>query len=171
MFVPRGRCKSGCVDFVDRPDGVYPHRQYQPDVVARAVAAVVVGGATPAKAAATVEASTTSVRRWTRWVAKLVDVAAVLALAGQLCPAGVAGAGLAATTAATSNHASAARVLHALEMLGEALLESGAKLISKSGLGRLLEWQHRTQGDVIHMVSEPRSFSPGMALGGQGVPV
>lgn len=133
MSLPRGRCKSDCVDFVVRPEGIYPHRQYQPDVVAGAVAAVVIGGTTPAKAAATFEASTTSVRRWTCWVAKLVDVAAVLALASQLWPAGVAGVGLSATTSSTSSRAVAGRVLHALETLGEALLQSGAKLISKSG--------------------------------------
>ena len=165
MFLARGRCKSGlCTDFVVRPDGIYPHRQYQLDVVAGVVAAVALGGVTPAKAAATVDASTTSVRRWTGWMAELVEVSAVLALAGQLWPAGVGGVGLAATMPSPSRHGVAARVLHALEALGEALLKSGAQLISKSGLGRLLEWQHRMHGDVIHLVAEPRSFSPGMAL-------
>lgn len=168
MVLSRGRCKSRqCRDFVVRPGDLYPHRQYQPDVVANVVAAVAIGGETPAKAAATVNASATSARRWTGWVAKLIEVAAALALAGRLWPDGVAGAGL-SSTSLPSMPAPATRALHALEHLGEALLRTGAVLVSKSGLGRVLEWQHRAHGDVVHLVAEPRSFSPAMALGRSG---
>lgn len=165
LALARGRCKSGgCADFVVRPGDLYPRRQYQPDVVAKVVAAIAVGGETPAKAAAAVQASVTSARRWTGWVAKLIEVSAALALAARLWPDGVAGAGM-ATTPAPSTGALAARVLQALEHLGAALQRTGAALISTSGLGRALEWQHRTHGDVVHLVVEPRSFSPAMALG------
>jgi hypothetical protein len=168
MTLARGRCKSGsCADFVVRPGDLYPHRQYQPDAVAKVVAAVAVGGETPAKAATAVQASATSARRWTGWVAKLIEVSAALALAGRLWPDGVAGIGLASAPAASATSL-AARVLHALEHLGEALQRTGAALASKSGLGRVLEWQHRAHKDVVHLVVEPRSLSPAMALGGFG---
>lgn len=171
QWLARAKCKKGCPAFVnERPGELYPHRQYQPDVVAGVVAAVALGGETPARAATAVKASPTSARRWTVWVAKLVNVAAVLALAGQLWPDGVAGAGMAATPA-SSTSAVAARVLHALEYLGAALVRSGVVLASKSGLGRLLEWQHRLHSDVVHLVAEPSSFSPALALGQSGGPL
>jgi hypothetical protein len=172
-WLARAKCKQGCPSFVDgRPGELYPHRQYQPDVVAGVVAAVALGGEPASKAVTSVRASPTSARRWTGWVAKLVSVASALALAEQLWPDGVAGAGLAATPASsTSKSAVAARVLHALEYLGEALVRSGVVLVSTSGLGRLLEWQHRLHGDVVHLVTEPSSFSPAMALGQSGGPL
>ena len=170
VWLPRAECKRGCPSFVEsRPGDIYPHRQYQPDTVADVVAAVALGDATPAKAAATVTASATSARRWSRWVAALVDVAAALALAGQLWPDGVSGAGVSSTPGASAK-AAAARVLQALEYLGEALVRSGAKLVSKSGLGRLLEWQHRQHGDVVYLVATPSKFSPSMAVGAPGGP-
>ncbi len=52
-----------------------------------------------------------------------------------------------------------------LEYLGTALVRSGVVLVSKSGLGRLLEWQHHLHGDVVHLVATPSSFSPALALG------
>jgi len=168
MALARARCKSrNCVGFVVRPGDLYPHRQYQPDVVAKVVAAVAIGGETPAKAAAAAQASATSARRWTGWVAKLIEVSVALALGARLWPDGVAGAGLAATPA-PSTRALAARVLQALEHLGAALQRTGAALVSKTGLGRVLEWQHRTHRDVVRLVVEPRSFSPAMALGAEG---
>jgi hypothetical protein len=171
-WLARAKCKRDCPSFVnDRPGELYPHRQYQPDVVASVVAAVALGGETPAQAATAVKASPTSARRWTGWVAKLASVAALLARAAQLWPDGVAGAGIAATPSSTSARAVAARVLHALEYLGEALVHSGVALVSKSGLGRLLEWQLRCHGDVNRLVAEPSSFSPALALGQSGGPL
>lgn len=166
QWLSRAKCKKGCPSFVnERPGELYPHRQYQPDVVAAVVAAVALGGETLAQAATAAKASPTSARRWTAWVAKLVNVAAVLALAGQLWPDGVAGAGMAATSESPKSASAAARVLHALEYLGTALVRSGVVLVSKSGLGRLLEWQHHLHGDVVHLVATPSSFSPALALG------
>src|SRR5579859_1677693 len=53
MWLPKVRCKAGtCSDSVVRPKDFYPHRRYQPDVVADVVAAVALGGEVPAKAAA-----------------------------------------------------------------------------------------------------------------------
>lgn len=132
------------------------------------VAAVAVGDETLADAAAAVKASATSARRWTGWVARLVEVGAVLALAARLKPDLDPSAGLSTAAPTSPTRALAAQVLHALESLGEALVRSGVILVSKSGLGRVLEWQQRHHGDVIHLVAEPRSFSPGMALGVAG---
>lgn len=164
-WLARGRCKSGCVDFVVRPRELYPHRQYQPDVVARVVADAALGEEPYPKAAAKATASATSARRWTKWVTQLVDAGAVLALAGRLMPDAAVGAGLGVTATASPARGLAAGVLRALEYLGEALVRSGVALISKSGLGRLLEWQLGLHGDVVHLVAAPNSFSPGMALG------
>lgn len=165
-WLPRARCKSGCADFTVRPPALYPRRQYQLDVVSDVVAAVAVGGETPATAAARATASTTSARRWTAWVAKLADVGQLLALAQHLDPDAAPGAGLSTAPPTTSTRTLAARILHALEHLGAALLRSGVALVSKSGLGRVLEWQHAAHGDVYGLVAGIRRFSPAMALGG-----
>jgi len=168
-WLARARCKSGkCTDYVVRPGELYPHRQYQPDVVAKVVAAIAIGGETPAEAAAAAKASATSARRWTGWVARIVEVGAALALAVRLKPDLAAGEGLSTRATTSPTRGLAAQVLHALEHLGEALVRSGVVLVSESGLGRVLEWQHRQHGDVVHLVVEPRSFSPGMALGVAG---
>lgn len=168
-WLHRAECKLGCPSFVEsRPEDVYPHRQYQPDVVAGVVAAVALGDESPRQAAARVTASATSGRRWSRWVAALVEVRAALALAAHLSPDGTVGAGL-STTPGDSVKAVAARVLQALEYLGEALVRAGVTLASKTGLGRLLEWRHRHHGEVVHLVAEPSRFSPGMALTAPGV--
>lgn len=165
-WLARVRCKSGdCADFVLRPGELYPHRQYQLDVVAGVVSAVALGDEAPAKAATRATASKTSAYRWTSWVARLAEVGALLALAHRTDPDAVAGMGLSAAATASPVRALAAQVLIALEHLGEALLRSGLALASRTGLGRVLEWQLRQHGDVIHLVVEPRSLSPGMALG------
>ena len=72
---------------------------------------------------------------------------------------------MAATPESPKSASAAARVLHALEYLGTALVRSGVVLVSKSGLGRLLEWQHHLHGDVVHLVATLSSFSPALALG------
>lgn len=168
MWLPRAQCKQGCPSFVEsRPGATYPHRQYQPDTVAAVVAAVALGGQPAGKAAAGVTASATSARRWTRWVASLVGVATVLREAGRLWPDGVVGAGI-SSTPGTSTREVAARVLQALEYLGEALVRVGVRLASTTGLGRMLEWQHRQHREVVHLVAEPSSFSPAMALSQEG---
>jgi len=168
MLLHRAQCKAGCPSFVEtRPEGLYPHRQYQPDVVARVVAAVALGDESPRQAAARATASATSARRWSRWVAALVEVGAAVAMAAHLSMDGTTGAGL-STTPGDSVKAVAARVLQALEYLGEALVCAGVTLASKTGLGRLLEWRYRHRGEVVHLVAEPSRFSPGMALTAPG---
>jgi hypothetical protein len=168
MWLARIRCKGSCPDFVLRPGNLYPHRQYQPDAVAEVVGAIALGGEVPGNAAAQAEASATSARRWTAWVAQLAEVGALLSWAQRLDPDAAAGTGISAVALAPPR-ALAARVLHALEQLGTALLRRGVNLVSKSGLGRVLEWQHKLHGDVVHLVTSPRSFSPPMALGGAPV--
>jgi hypothetical protein len=83
----------------------------------------------------------------------------------KLAPDAPIGAGVSALPFASR----AASVLAALEQLGVALVRTGVALVSRTGLGRVLEWQHRTHGDVVHLVAEPRYLSPAMALGGREV--
>lgn len=170
VWLPRAKCKRGCPSFVEsRPGDLYPHRQYQPDTVAGVVAAVALGGVAHAKAATSVTASATSARRWTRWVSSLLEVATALAWAGRMWPEGEPGVGI-SSSPGNSTRATAARVLHALESLGEALVHTGVALASRTGLGRFLEWQLREHGDVVHLVAPPTCFSPAMALSAPGGP-
>jgi hypothetical protein len=57
-------------------------------------------------------------------------------------------------------------MLDALERIGGALVRCGVVLACCSGLGRLLEWQHRAQRIVVGLVVEPRCLSPPMAAVG-----
>jgi hypothetical protein len=68
--------------------------------------------------------------------------ASLLALAQRIDPDAPVGAG-ASALASTSSTGPAAAVLAALEQLGAALVRRGVALVSRTGLGRVLEWQHR----------------------------
>jgi hypothetical protein len=57
------------------------------------------------------------------------------------------------------------QVLGALEELGMALMRRGVELASRTGLGRVLEWQYRWHRVVVGLVGETRHLSPAMALG------
>ncbi len=164
QWFSRARCKGGCPDFTVRPPALYPQRQYQLDVVSGVVGAVTLGGEAAARAAAPVGASATSARRWTAWVAQLADVGALLSIAQRLDPDAAPGAGLSAARLPSPTRALAAQVLHGLEHLGAALVRTGVALASKSGLGRVLEWQHALHGDVYGLVAGVRRLSPAMAL-------
>jgi len=59
-------------------------------------------------------------------------------------------------------------VLAALEEVGAALVRRGVELVSRTGLGRVLEWQYRLHRVLLGLVAEPRRFSPAMALGALG---
>lgn len=160
LAVPRAKCSSCRLGFTCYPPGFYPRRQYQLDVVADVAAAVAVGGASAADTAAAKSASPTSVRRWSAWVAALAEVEALHAIAAQVDPS-------TATVAAPTPRTRTAAVLEALEVLAAALVRAGVAVVERTGLGRVLGWQHRAHGDVFGLVAGPRRFSPAMAPGGR----
>jgi hypothetical protein len=126
--------------------------------VAGAVAAVAIGGESVELAASF--ASPTSVRRWSAWIAALAEVEALHAIAAQVDPS-------TATVATPAPRSPTAAVLDALEVLGAALVRVGVTFVERTGLGRVLGWQHRAHGDVLGLVAGPRRFSPAMARGGR----
>jgi hypothetical protein len=160
LAVPRAKCSSCERGFTCYPPGFYPRRQFQPDVVVEAVAAVALGGEPVCDAAAARATSATSVRRWSTWIGALVEVVALQAVAAQIEP------GTAPVSTATPLSRTAA-VLDALEMLGTALVRAGVAVVERTGLGRVLGWQHRAHGVVVGLVAGPRHLSPAMALGGR----
>jgi hypothetical protein len=162
----RAKCSSCRRSFTCYPSELYPRRQFQLDVVALAVAEVSLGGTSASAVARCVGASTTSVRRWTAWVAGLAEPCVLLGVAAHLDPDAPVGAGLSAAPSGSDVRACAGRVLVALEHLGMALVRCGVALAARSGLGRVLGWQHVAHGDVVGLVREPKTLSPAMALGG-----
>jgi hypothetical protein len=166
VSIPRAKCRSCRGSFTCYPPGIYPRRQYQLDLVADSVAEVVLGGASVAEAARGAACSATSVRRWLAWMAGLAEPAALLAATVRVDPDGAPGAGIASVAAARPSAIDAARVLHALELLGLALVRAAVDGVTavRSGLARVLHWQHAAHGDVVGL-GDP--LSPAMALGGE----
>jgi hypothetical protein len=158
--LPRAKCSCCRHSFTCYPSGFYPRRQFQLDVVADVVAAVSVGGQCIEDSGAACTASATSVRRWSTWIAALAEVATLHAVAAQVDPS------TAAVATATPRLRTAA-VLDALEVLGAALVRTGIAIVERTGLGRVLGWQHRGHGEVFGLVSKRQKFSPAMALGGR----
>jgi hypothetical protein len=162
--VPLGKCSCCHRAFTCYPPGFYPRRQYQLDVVADVVAGVALGGEPVVDVAAAVTASSTSARRWTAWVAALTRAGDLVAAAAQV-DASVATVAL--PPPRDARHSRAAAVLAGFEALGAALLRVGVAVVERTGLGRVLGWQHRRHGDVYGVVCGPRSFSSAMAPGGR----
>ena len=159
----RGKCTACRHGFTVYAAGEYPRRVYQPDVVARVVAAHAIGAQGAAAAGARAGASATSARRWTRWLAALIDVGALLAIAAQLDAESAHGAGL----AGSSGHgvrALASRALSAMEALGKALVQTGVRLASVTGLGRLLEWQFVAHRVAVPLTGRGAAASPRMVI-------
>jgi hypothetical protein len=156
----RVRCSSCRHSFTCYPPGFYPRRQYQLDVVADAVAAVVIGDESVRATASASSASPTSVRRWSAWIEVLAEIDALHAIAAHVDPS-------AATIATPTLRSRTAAVLDALEVLGAALVHAGVSVVERTGLGRVLGWQHRAHGDVLGLVVGPRRFSPAMVPGGR----
>lgn len=148
------------------PDELYPRRQYQLDVVAHVVAATSLGAERAPVAAGKVGASATSARRWTAWVADLVDPRVLLSMVARLDPDAPVGAGLAMLQPMAGVCGRAGQVLGALEQLGAALVRCGVAFVARSGLGRVLGWQRAQHGDVVGLVTEPKTLSPAMVIGG-----
>jgi hypothetical protein len=158
LSLPRAKCSCCRHGFTCYPAGIYPRRQYQLDVVADAVAAVEVGGESVAQAAVASSASPTSVRRWSGWIAALAKVGVLHAVAAEVDPSG-------ATVATATPRSRTAAVLDALEVLGAALVRAGVAVTERTGLGRVLGWQHRAHGDVYRPGAG--RLSPAMARGGR----
>lgn len=156
--LPRAKCANCHLGFTCYPPGSYPRRQYQLDVVADTVAVVAVGAEPVAQAAAASTASPTSVRRWSAWIAALAAPAELHAVAAEIDPA-------AATAATATPRSRTAAVLAGLEVLGAALVQAGVAVVERTGLGRVLGWQHRTHDDVYGPGTG--RFSPAMARGGR----
>lgn len=168
LWLARAKCSSCRGGFTVYPSNAYPRRQYQLDAVADIVGRTVLGGESTTQAAASVGSSATSVRRWAAWIAAMVEPAVLCAATARVDPDGPAGAGLAAVTSARPAGARAARVLHALEQLGLALVRAGvgAAQAVRTGLARVLHWQHAAHGDVVALADR---LSPAMALGAREV--
>jgi hypothetical protein len=164
LALPLGKCSSCHRAFTCYPAGFYPRRQYQLDVVADVVAGVALGSAPVAHIAAAVTASSTSARRWTAWIAALTHAGALVAAAARL---DASGATVALPPPRDARHPQAAAVLAGLEALGTALVRVGVAAVERTGLGRVLGWQHHRHGDVYGVVGGLRSFSSAMAPGGR----
>ena len=98
-------------------------------------------------------------------MAAVAAPAMLLALTQRIEKVIVVGAGMSVGERQSSTRSRAGHVIRALDALGRALVRSGVSLASRTGLGRVLEWQYRLHGDVVHLVSEPHSLSPAMATG------
>jgi hypothetical protein len=157
-------CKHG---FTCYPPGIYPRRRYQLDVVADVAADVALGGTGTARAAAAAHATASSGRRWVAWVAALAKPRDLLAVAARLDPDAPAGAGLGGLAAGATVRARAARVLAALEQLGSALARAGVAVAERTGLGRVLGWQHAAHGAVFGLGEGGLAPSPATALGAE----
>ncbi len=160
VALPRAKCGVCAVSVTCYPPGFYPRRQYQLDVVAEAVATVEVGGESVAVTAAALSASPRSLLRWRRWIAAIVDVASLHALAVQVDPTS-------APVATAAPRSTTAAVLAGFELLGAALERAGISWVERTGVGRVLGWQHRAHGVVLGLVAGATRFSPAMALGGR----
>jgi hypothetical protein len=160
----RAKCPSCRRSFTCYPPGVYPGRQYQLDVVADTVARTVLGDERPAGAAAAVHTSRASARRWTAWIAALADPMTLYAATTQVDPDAPAGAGVSMVRAASRVGLRAAQVFHALEQLGLALVGAGVAAAGavRTGLARVLHWQHAAHGDVVALGAP---LSPAMTRG------
>jgi hypothetical protein len=165
QWLARAKCSACRTSFTCLPEVLYPRRQYQLDVVAGVVAAISLGESSAPAAARAVATSPTSARRWVAWVAALVEPGELLRATAKLDPTSPAGSGI-SRHLGDGVRARAARVLDALEQLGAALARRSGALAMRSGLGRVLGWQRSLFGDVVHLVTEPKTLSPAMDLGG-----
>lgn len=163
----KARCSSCKHGFTCRPPGIYPQRRYQLDVVADVAGTVVLGGASAARAALAAHATASSARRWVAHVAALAKPGDLLAVAARLDPDAPAGSGLGGLPAGPTVRARAAQVLAALEQLGAALVRAGVVMAERTGLGRVLGWQHAAHGAVFGLGDAGLHLSPATALGGR----
>ena len=136
-------------------------------MVADVAADVVLGGTSTARAVAAVQATASSARRWVAHVAALAEPHDLLSVAARLDPDTPAGTGFSRLPAGSTVQARAARVLAALEQLGSALVRTGVAVAERSGLGRVLGWQHAAHGAAFGLGDGGLRPSPATAFGAQ----
>lgn len=125
----------------------YPHRTFQLEVVASAVAEVAYAGKTLTAAAANHMCSRDSVRRWGAWIADLADVDHLARVCARIEPDGGVHA-----ESAIARATPAGRALRLLDRLADLLVVRGVGLAAKGcGLGRILGAQLRRFGDVFYL--------------------
>jgi hypothetical protein len=165
---PRARCsdrRCAAGSWTIYPADAYPHRSYQLDVVASAVAEVCVGGSTRRVVAEHHACSRRSVSRWVRWTAQLAPPADLARLCARLDPEG-----LPPPTPATAGGevSRAGAILRLLEHLAEVLLRRGVALPGRGpGLVRVLGAQRARFGDVAW----PTRSSPPLRVAPEALPV
>lgn len=147
----RVRCSSsGCParNWTAYEDGAHPHRSFQLDVAASAVAAVELGAQSLTQTAAEHQCSRDSVRRWIGWTEKLADPRSLERFVARLDPDGVP---------APASPSLAASVLGVLERLADGLATRGVLIPRRGpGLQRILTDRLRRFGEVFYLTK----FSP-----------
>jgi hypothetical protein len=157
------RCAAG--SWTIYPADAYPHRSYQLDVVASAVAEVCVGGGSRRAVAGHHGCSRRSVSRWVRWTAQLARPEDLARLCARLDPEG-----LPPPTPATAGGevSRAGAVLRLLDHLGAVLLRRGVALPGRGpGLLRVLVAQLARFGDVAWLTRS----SPPLRVAPEALPV
>lgn len=164
----RGRCsdrRCAAGSWTVYPADAYPHRSYQLDVVASAVAAVCVGGGRRRAVAVHHDCSRRSVSRWVRWTAQLANPEDLARLCARLDPEGLPPPTPAAAEGEVSR---AGSVLRLLDHLGDVLLRRGVALPGRGpGLLRILTAQLARFGDVCWLTRP----SPPLRVAPEGLPL
>jgi transposase-like protein len=162
---PRARCsdrRCAAGSWTTSPADAYPHRSYQLDVVAAAVAEVCIGGSTRRAVAEHHACSRRSVSRWVRWTAQLAPPE-------DLVPGWIPRGSAPPTPAPAGREVSrAGAVLRLLEHLAEGLLRRGVALPGRGpGLVRVLVAQRARFGDVAWLTRS----SPPLRVAPEALPV
>ncbi len=147
------------------PPGAYPHRSYQLDVVATAVADVCFGGGSRRAVAIRHDCSRRSVARWVRWTAELANPEDLARLCARLDPEGLPPP---TPTPAGGEVSRAGSVLRLLAHLGDVLRRRGVALPGRgAGLLRILTAQLARFGDVYRLTRS----SPPLRLAPEALPL
>ncbi len=165
---PRARCsdrRCAAGSWTIYTADAYPHRSYQLDVVASAVAEVCVGGESRQTAAEHHACSRRSVSRWVRWTAQLARPADLAQLCARLDPDGLPPL---TPVPAGDEVRRAGAVVRLLEQLAEVLRRRGVPLPGRGpGLPRLLAAQRARFGDVAWLTRS----SPPLRVAWEALPV
>jgi hypothetical protein len=161
----RARCSSRpcpAKSWTVYEDGAHPHRSFQLDVVASAVADAEVGSGSLTAAATASGCSRDSVRRWVRWTADLAEPRDLEQLLARIDPDGVR----VSTPRVVGSRA--ATNLGLFERLADALAVRGVPLPARGpGLQRVLTDRLRRFGEVFYLTrpSPPlRAAWPGLRV-------
>jgi hypothetical protein len=142
-----------------REDATYPHRTFQLEVVASAVAEVAYAGKTLTAAGASHMCSRDSVRRWGVWIANLADADHLERLCARIDPDGGAHA-----ESANIRATPAGLALRLLDRFADLLVVRGVALAASGcGLGRILGDQLRRFGDVFYLTRPSPSLRVAIA--------